>query len=104
MTKPIGYYCSVTPGDGTFLDNLQNQYGSTFEELTRLQKLLILKLLCVNLIQAECLSLGKKLADEESQSIVDSLAQINQFLPRNEHISLADAIVNQLKSQRKSQR
>lgn len=100
MTKPIGYYCSVTPGDGTFLDHLQNQYGSTFEKLTRLQKLLILKLLCVNMIQEQSSLLGTSLAQEEAQLIVNSLAQINQFLPRYEHLSLADAIINQLKYQK----
>lgn len=100
MTKPIGYYCAVTPGDGTFLDHLQNQYGSTFDKLTKLQKLIILKLLCVNLIQEQSSLLGMTVAEEEAQLIVKSLSEINQFLPRHEHLSLADAIINQLKSQR----
>jgi hypothetical protein len=97
MTKPIGYYCSVINGDESFLDHLQNEYGSTFEKLTRVQKLCILKLLCINLIQAEASLIGFSLADRESWQVIDLLAEINQTLPKTEYLSLAEAIINQLK-------
>lgn len=97
MTKPLGYYCAVTHGDGSWLDELQTEYGSTFEKLTRVQKLCILKLLCINLINSEASLIGSSLADRESWKIIDLLADINQNLPIGEHLSLAEAIINQLK-------
>lgn len=97
MTKPLGYYCAVTPGDESFLDHLQNQYGSRFEKLTKVQKLCILKLLCLNLLQAEVSISGSFAADLEQNEIIDLLALINQNLPIGEHLSLAEAIINQLK-------
>ncbi len=97
MTKPIGYYCAVTPGDGTFLDHLQNQYGSTFEKLTKLQKLYILSALVGNLTQTEIKMMGSDLATEEINTLAPVIGQIKQRLKLGEHLSLVDAIVNQLK-------
>ncbi len=100
MSKPIGYYCAVTPGDGTFLDHLQNQYGSTFEKLTKLQKLYILTSLVGSLTNTQIEKIGSDSSTEEINAITNLIAQINQYLPINEHLSLADAVINQLKSQR----
>lgn len=100
MTKPLGYYCSVTPGDESFLDHLQNQYGSTFEKLTKLQKLSILCTLIQNLATAEIHFLGTWQGTEEINAISNLIQEINQNLTIGEHLSLADAIVNQLKHQR----
>jgi hypothetical protein len=100
MTKPLGYYCAVTPGDGSFLDELQERYGSTFENLTKLQKLYILKLLTTNLLNAEVTTKGSMPANQEVDEITDTVQSINQRLTIREHLSLADAIVNQLKHHR----
>ncbi|WP_392476925.1 hypothetical protein [Nostoc sp. C110] len=100
MTKPIGYYCAVTPGDGTFLDHLQNQYGSTFEKLTKLQKLYILTSLVGNLTNAEIEKAGSYSSTEDINAITNLIAQIRQHLPMGEHLSLADAVINQLKYQK----
>jgi hypothetical protein len=67
------------------------------EQLTRVQKLCILKLLCINLINSEGSLIGFSLADRESWEIIDLLAEINQKLPTNEYLSLAERIINQLK-------
>ncbi|MHC5673106.1 hypothetical protein [Nostoc sp.] len=83
--------------NGSFLDYLQNEYGSTFEKLSRVQQLCILKLLCINLINSEASLIGFSLADRESWEIIDLLADINQNLPIGEYLSLAEAIINQLK-------
>jgi hypothetical protein len=100
MTKPIGYYCSVTPGDGTFLDHLQNQYGSTFEKLTKLQKLYILTSLVGSLTNTQIEKISSDSSTEQINAITNLIAQIKQHLPMSEHLSLADAIINQLKAQR----
>jgi hypothetical protein len=83
--------------NGSFLDYLQNEYGSTFQKLTRVQKQSILKLLCINLINSEASLIGYSLADRESWKIIDLLADINQNLAACEYLSLAEAIINQLK-------
>ena len=60
MSKPIGYFTSTMPGDGSYLDDLQSLYGSTFEKLGRTEKLLILESVVKNLIQAETAAHGVK--------------------------------------------
>ncbi len=67
------------------------------EKLTKVQKLCILKLLCINLINSEASLIGFSLADRESWKVIDLLADINQNLPISEYLSLAEAIINQLK-------
>ncbi len=67
------------------------------EQLTRVQKLCILKLLCINLINLEASLVGFSLADRESWKIINLLAEINQNLPTNEYLPLAETIIKQLK-------
>ncbi len=40
MSNPLGYYTSVMPGDGSYLDALQQEFGSEFEGLTTMQQLI----------------------------------------------------------------
>ncbi|MBD2773328.1 hypothetical protein [Iningainema tapete] len=42
MSKPIGYFCNYTPGDGGLLGDIEAECGSTFENLNQSQKLWIL--------------------------------------------------------------
>jgi hypothetical protein len=42
MTKPIGYFCSHTPGDGTVFDKLENRFGSQLEEMGQEEKYFLL--------------------------------------------------------------
>ncbi|MBW4558743.1 MAG: hypothetical protein KME59_23000 [Trichormus sp. ATA11-4-KO1] len=98
MNKPLEYYTSVTPGDGSLLDKLQNEYGSTFEKLSRLEKLYIVGLLITNLVMNEADAIT---ADREAanQAKVHAAITATKFrnLPIKEHLGLVDAIVNQLK-------
>ncbi|QMS91368.1 hypothetical protein HUN01_28615 [Nostoc edaphicum CCNP1411] len=92
MSKPIGYFCAVTPGDGSFLDHLQNKYGSQLEKLSKVEKLHILNALVINLIHAEPLQ-------GNAETIRKLQIGIHERLPIDDHLSLIDAIVNQLKHQ-----
>ncbi len=38
MTKPLGYYTSYTPGDEGLLAEMQEAWGSQFEELTNVER------------------------------------------------------------------
>lgn len=100
MTKPIGYYCSVTPGDGSFLDELQEEFGSTFEELNRLEKLFLLHSLTNGLLQTEIKMVGSYPASQAQQRMTPVIKNVSKNLLIREHLGLIDAIVNQLKYQR----
>lgn len=97
MTKPLGYYCAVTLGDCSFLDELQERYGSTFEKLNRLEKLYILSAIISNLTATQTSLSGRIVASETLVKVTPIIEQINQRLLIGEHLGLADAIVNQLK-------
>ncbi|QIR41810.1 hypothetical protein HCG51_34545 (plasmid) [Tolypothrix sp. PCC 7910] len=61
MTQPLGYYCALTPGDGTYLDWLQDTYGSCLEGINRIEKLHFLKAITENLIATEIATQGQYL-------------------------------------------
>ncbi|MBA3920259.1 MAG: hypothetical protein H0X31_00550 [Nostocaceae cyanobacterium] len=43
MSNPLGFYTSVMPGDGSYLDVLQQTYGSELEGLTTAQQLILVQ-------------------------------------------------------------
>lgn len=49
MSKPLGYYTSYTPGDGSALEELQEMYGTRLEQLTRREKLFLISSLASQL-------------------------------------------------------
>ncbi|MBD2534158.1 hypothetical protein H6G97_33360 [Nostoc flagelliforme FACHB-838] len=100
MAKPIGYYCSFTTGDGSLLDELQEEFGSTFKELNRLEKLFLLHSLTNNLLQTEIKMVGSYPASQAQQRMTPVMKDINENLLIGEHLGLIEAIVNQLKYQR----
>jgi len=100
MSKPIGFYTSAMPGDGSYLDSLQQQYGSTFEQLSKIEKLLLLHGVVQNLLSAEINIQGSTVA-ASAVSTVSTIAQsINKRVTLDEHLGLASALINQLKYQR----
>ncbi|MBW4428997.1 MAG: hypothetical protein KME50_32440 [Nostoc desertorum CM1-VF14] len=100
MSKPIGYFTSAMPGDGSYLDELQQRYGSTFEQLSKIEKLLLLHGVVQNLLSAEINLQGSSVA-AAAVSTVSLIAQsINKRVTLGEHLGLASALINQLKYQR----
>jgi hypothetical protein len=100
MSKPIGYFTSAMPGDGSYLDELQQRYGSTFSELSKIEKLLLLHGVVQNLLSAEINVQGSSVA-ASAVSTVSTIAQsINKRVTLGEHLGLAEALINQLKYQR----
>ncbi|WP_225225972.1 hypothetical protein [Komarekiella delphini-convector] len=100
MNKPIGFYTSAMPGDGSYLDELQQRYGSTFEQLSKIEKLLLLHGIVQNLLNAEINIQGSSVA-AAAVSTVSLIAQsINKRVTLGEHLGLASALINQLKYQR----
>jgi hypothetical protein len=100
MTKPIGYYTSVMPGDGSYLDELQEEYGSTFERMPRTLKAHLLVEIAKSLLTAEVSITGTIQADIELQSKEEIAQNIYRSVPIKEQIGWAEAIINQLKAPR----
>ena len=42
MSKPVGHFTSYIIGDGSLLESLQEEYGSTFERMTKREKLFLI--------------------------------------------------------------
>ena len=100
MSKSIGYFTSVMPGDGSYLDELQQQYGSTLEQLGKVEKLLLLHSVVQNLLNAEVNVSGRNAA-VNALSTVSPIAQgLHKRVQIGEHLGLAEALINQLKYQR----
>ncbi|MBG1268702.1 hypothetical protein [Nostoc sp. WHI] len=99
MSKPIGFFTSTMPGDGSYLDDLQSVYGSTFEKLGRTEKLLILESVVKNLIVAETAIHGLKSSAEAIAHASSITPGIRESVGINEHLGLAEALINQLKYQ-----
>ena len=75
MSKPIGYYTSYTPGDDSFLEKVQEKYGSTFEKMTKREKLSILMILASNIgtqleggVRGEIYAVAREMTDQLSLS------------------------------------
>ncbi|MCC5626181.1 hypothetical protein [Nostoc sp. CHAB 5715] len=49
MSKPIGHFTSYTINDGSLLESLQEKYGSTFERMTKHEKLFLISAIAAQL-------------------------------------------------------
>ncbi|BAZ54192.1 hypothetical protein NIES4103_68770 (plasmid) [Nostoc sp. NIES-4103] len=49
MGKPLGYYTNHTPGDGTLLDDLEKEFGSCFENMSKGDKFYLINSLAISL-------------------------------------------------------
>lgn len=66
------------PNDGSYLDELQQQYGSTFEKLNRIEKLLLLHGVVQNLLNAEIFIQGSTIAAEAVETVSAVAQSINK--------------------------
>ncbi|WP_414579636.1 hypothetical protein [Anabaena sp. CCY 9402-a] len=55
MNKPIGYWTSHQPGDNSYLETLQEKYGSRFERMNQREKLY---LICAIASHLSCTAYG----------------------------------------------
>ena len=88
------------PNDGSYLDELQQQYGSTFEQLGKIEKLLLLHSVVQNLLNAEVNIQGSSAAVEALSTVSPIVQGIHKQVQIGEHLGLAEALINQLKYQR----
>ena len=72
MSKPLGYY---TASDNPLLETVQEEYGSTFEKMTKREKLVILTVLASHIgcqldgdVRGEIFAIAKDMRDHLSLS------------------------------------
>ncbi|MBG1270816.1 hypothetical protein [Nostoc sp. WHI] len=99
MSKPLGFFTSTMPGDGSYLDEMQSVYGSTFEKLGRTEKLLVLESVVKNLIVAETAAHGINSTAQAMAHASSITPGIRESVGIDEHLGLAEALINQLKYQ-----
>ncbi|MBN3897352.1 MAG: hypothetical protein HWQ41_19350 [Nostoc sp. NOS(2021)] len=92
MSKPIGHFTSYTLGDGSLLESLQEEYGSTFEKMTKREKLFLVSAIAAQL----CEQSPGKCRDE----IYTVGHQINSSLPQADRQGLIEALTNQIQGGR----
>lgn len=91
MTRPLGFYTSVMPSDGSLLDEMQACWGSTFEALNNCQRCWMIHRLSDEL-QAEFYE------DHDRDSEVEEMMLRIDELPTAQKIGLIEALINQVKT------
>lgn len=89
MAKPIRRFTSDTINDGSLLDSLKEEYGNTFELMTRREKLY--------LISAIAIQLCDQSPGQCRESIYVVGHQINSSLPLRDREGLLEALINQIR-------
>ncbi|MEH1885867.1 hypothetical protein [Nostoc sp.] len=89
MSKPIGHFTSYTINDGSLLESLQEEYGPTFEKMTRREKLFLISAIATQL----CDRAPGRCRDE----IYVVGHQINSSLPQADREGLVEALTNQIR-------
>ncbi|MDQ3018841.1 MAG: hypothetical protein M3Q64_03155 [bacterium] len=89
MSKPIGHFTSYTINDGSLLELLQEEYGSTFELMTRREKLFLIS------------AIAAQLCDQAPGRCRDEIYvvghQANSSLPAADREGLVEALTNQVR-------
>ena len=89
MSKSIGYFTSYTVNDGSLLESLQSEYGTTFEQMTKREKLFLISALAI------------QLCDEAPGRCRDEIYvvghQVNSSLPVGDREGLIEALINQVR-------
>ncbi|MEH2068918.1 MAG: hypothetical protein V7K47_12280 [Nostoc sp.] len=90
MTKPLGYYTSHTPGDNSLLDVLQKQYGTSFEKISKREKLAILTVIASDL--------GCEMEGDCREEIFVMSKEITNRLTISDRTGIMEALIAQIRS------
>ncbi len=89
MTKPVGYYTSYSFGDGSLLEQLQEEYGSTFQKISEREKFL--------LIQSLATELGDSLHELPRDEIYQLQEKLNTQLSQSDRAALIESLISQIR-------
>ncbi|MEH2454503.1 hypothetical protein [Nostoc sp.] len=89
MSKPLGHFTSYTLNDGSLLESLQEEYGNTFELMTKREKLFLI------------FAVASQLCDQAPGRCRDEIYvvghQMNSSLPPADREGLLETLVNQVR-------
>ena len=89
--KPLGYFTSAMPNDGSLLDEMQETWGSTFTALNNAHRLyMIIEL-------AKDLNCDEDQTESERDNEVVAAMERRQELSSSDKIGLMEALINQIK-------
>jgi hypothetical protein len=88
MSKPLGYYTSYTPGDNSLLTSLQEQYGATFEKISKREKLAILTIIASDL--------GCEMEGDCREEIFVMSKEITNRLTISDRAGIMQALIEQI--------
>ena len=91
MSKPLGYFTSAMPNDGSLLDEMQEIWGSTFSALNNAQRLFMIVEL------AKDLNCDEEQPESERDSEVVCAMERREELSIHDKIGLMEALINQIK-------
>ncbi len=89
MNKPLGYYTNYVPGDASYLGELQIQYGSCLQKLTRRERLFLLNSIASSLCRNEC--------GDIRGEVVTTSHDIAGRLSTADEEGLIEALINQIR-------
>ena len=89
MSKPLGYYTSHTPGDDSLLTSLEEEYGATFEKISKREKLVILTILASEL--------GCQMNGDCRAEIFDIAREMTERLTMSDRAGIIEAIISQIR-------
>lgn len=98
MPKPLGYFTNYTPGDGGLLGEMEDSWGSTFEQLNNSERLWLLSSLVGTMTADENEHYNPHAVDDAIVPACERLHELS-FLDR---LGLAEALINQIKTRRNS--
>ncbi|MBA3920194.1 MAG: hypothetical protein H0X31_00225 [Nostocaceae cyanobacterium] len=93
MSKPIGYFCGYTPGNGGLLGEMESSWGDFFEQLNQSEKFWLLYSICGSLT-------AEKSAFYNPHDVSDVLVSATERLDElhfTDRLGLAQFIIDKLK-------
>ncbi|MBW4568060.1 MAG: hypothetical protein KME31_08555 [Tolypothrix carrinoi HA7290-LM1] len=94
--KPLGYYCNYTPGDGGLLGEMEESWGSYFEEINNSERLWFL----FRLFGTMTANAGENYNPYEVQEVISPACDRLNELSIWDQLGLASALIDQIKANR----
>jgi len=94
MTKPLGFFCNYTPGDGGLLGEMEENWGgSTFEKLNQSERIWVLSTLTGVMCADATENYDPYQVGDDLVDIYERFHEINF----STQLGLAEALIAQLK-------
>ncbi len=93
MSKPIGYFCGYTPGNGGLLGDMEESWGDNFEQLSQSEKFWLLYSICGSLTAHQSAFYNPH---DVSDVLVPATERLHE-LDFSDRLGLAQFIIDKLK-------